>query len=147
VWQFYAYRRHKALLAKPNPAHLALAEYTRQNPGKIFTITQNVDGLSLRAGHPEDNIVAVHGDLWALKCETAPRCDYWEKNTKDPVVPALNVEEFPDDEDLPAVPRGELPHCPKCKSLLRPGVVFFNEQLPGLTYFGLSYGSCRDKQS
>jgi NAD+-dependent protein deacetylase sirtuin 5 len=131
VWQFYAYRRHKALHAKPNPAHFALAEYTRQNPGKVFTITQNVDGLSLRAGHPEENIVAVHGDLWSLKCERA-RCDYSEKNLKDPVVPALRVEDFPDDEDLPGVTRGELPHCPKCKSLLRPGVVFFNEQLPGL---------------
>lgn len=96
-----------------------------------------MDGLSLRAGHPEENIVAVHGDLWALKCERS-RCDYWEKNLKDPVVPALRVEEeFRDDEDLPMIPRGELPHCPKCKSLLRPAVVFFNEQLPGLIPFNL----------
>lgn len=132
VWQFYAFRRHKALLAKPNPAHIALAEYTRQNPHKIFTITQNVDGLSARAGHPEANIVAVHGDLWTLRCERT-RCRYSEKNLNDPIVPALKVQEdFPDDEEVPRIPNRELPHCPKCDGLLRPGVVFFNEQLPGI---------------
>ena len=132
VWQFYAYRRHKALLAKPNAAHLVLGEYTRQNPGKCFTITQNVDGLSQRAGHPEGNIIAVHGDLWTLRCER--ECGYEEKNLDDPLVPALKVdEEFPDDEDVPYIPRDKLPHCPKCRSLLRPGVVFFNEQLPGIS--------------
>jgi NAD+-dependent protein deacetylase sirtuin 5 len=91
-----------------------------------------VDGLSARAGHPEGNIVAVHGDLWTLKCERG--CGYSEKNVEDPVVPALRVdEEFPDDEDLPVIDRGKLPHCPKCQALLRPGVVFFNEQLLGTT--------------
>ena len=98
---------------------------------KVFTITQNVDGLSSRAGHPEGNIVAMHGDLWTLKCEKS-WCKYSEKNFKDPLVPALKVEEdFPDDEDVKKIPRRELPHCPKCDNLLRPGVVFFNEQLPG----------------
>ena len=102
------------------------------NPGKIFTITQNVDGLSLRAGHPVSNLVEVHGDLWTLKCERGGRCGYSEKNLNDPVVPALEVaDEFPDDEEVSRIPKGELPHCPRCNSLLRPGVVFFNEQLPG----------------
>lgn len=79
------------------------------------------------------NIVEVHGDLWTLKCERGERCGYTEKNMNDPVVPALQVtdEEFPDDEEVPRIPKGALPHCPKCNSLLRPGVVFFNEQLPG----------------
>ena len=120
-------------MAQPNPAHLALAEYTRQNPEKVFTITQNVDDLSPRAGHPPKNIVAMHGDLWSVKCERH-RCDYIEKNLKDPIVSALAVsdEEFPEDEAVTTIPKGELPHCPKCNSLLRPAVVFFNEQLPGL---------------
>ena len=96
-------------------------------------MTQNVDELSLRAGHPEDNIVAVHGDLWTLKCERGMRCGYSEKNFRDPLVPALRVQdEFPDDEAVKSIPVGELPRCPKCNGLLRPGVVFFNEGLPGL---------------
>lgn len=43
VWQFYSYRRHMALQAKPNPAHFALAELARRKPGFI-TLSQNVDG-------------------------------------------------------------------------------------------------------
>ena len=92
-----------------------------------------MDGLSSRAGHLETNLVAMHGDLWSLKCEKY-NCDFVEKNLKDPIVPALAVsdKEFPDDEAVPTIPNGELPHCPKCNGLLRPAVVFFNEQLPGL---------------
>lgn len=43
VWQFYGYRRHMALQAKPNPAHFALAELSRQKPD-FLTLSQNVDG-------------------------------------------------------------------------------------------------------
>jgi NAD+-dependent protein deacetylase sirtuin 5 len=88
----------------------------------------------------------VHGDLWTLKCERR-RCGYSEENLKDPVVPALRVEEFPDDQDMPNIPRGELPHCPKCNSLLRPGVVFFNEQLPGMVILEFADGRVSDRYS
>lgn len=43
VWQFYSYRRHMALKAKPNRAHLALAELARRMDG-FLTLSQNVDG-------------------------------------------------------------------------------------------------------
>lgn len=43
VWQFYSYRRHMALKAKPNPAHYALAELARKKEG-FLTLSQNVDG-------------------------------------------------------------------------------------------------------
>jgi hypothetical protein len=43
VWQFYNYRRHMALKAKPNPAHYALAELARKKEG-FQTLSQNVDG-------------------------------------------------------------------------------------------------------
>jgi NAD-dependent SIR2 family protein deacetylase len=43
VWQFYSYRRHMALKAKPNPAHYALAELARKKENFI-TLSQNVDG-------------------------------------------------------------------------------------------------------
>lgn len=45
VWQFYSYRRHMALQAKPNPAHYALAELARKKPNFV-TLSQNVDGRS-----------------------------------------------------------------------------------------------------
>ena len=49
VWQFYNYRRHMALQAQPNRAHLALAALAKKNPNFI-TLSQNVDGnLSYRS--------------------------------------------------------------------------------------------------
>jgi NAD+-dependent protein deacetylase sirtuin 5 len=47
VWQFYNYRRHMALKAKPNRAHYALAELARRHRGFI-TLSQNVDGMQHR---------------------------------------------------------------------------------------------------
>jgi len=44
VWQFYSYRRHMALKAQPNRAHLALAELARRRDG-FMTLSQNVDGI------------------------------------------------------------------------------------------------------
>lgn len=44
VWQFYSYRRHMALKAQPNRAHLALAELAKKRDG-FMTLSQNVDGI------------------------------------------------------------------------------------------------------
>ncbi len=44
VWQFYSYRRHMALRARPNRAHYALAELARRKEG-FLTLSQNVDGM------------------------------------------------------------------------------------------------------
>ena len=43
VWQFFNYRRQKALQAKPNRAHIALARLAEKKPG-FLAITQNIDG-------------------------------------------------------------------------------------------------------
>jgi hypothetical protein len=45
VWQFYSYRRHMALQAKPNPAHYALAELAKKKGDDFVTLSQNVDGM------------------------------------------------------------------------------------------------------
>ncbi|KAL8948032.1 MAG: hypothetical protein Q9222_005748 [Ikaeria aurantiellina] len=90
VWQFYSYRRHMALNAKPNPAHYALAELARKRP-EFVTITQNVDGLSPRADHPASQLHAVHGSLFDIRC-TEFYCNYVERdNYVDPIVPALAI--------------------------------------------------------
>lgn len=45
VWLFYAYRRHRALTAKPNRGHYALAELAkRMDEERFMCLTQNVDG-------------------------------------------------------------------------------------------------------
>ncbi|KAM0286754.1 hypothetical protein ACHAQH_000774 [Verticillium albo-atrum] len=139
VWLFYAYRRHMALAARPNRAHHALAALAREVPG-FMCLTQNVDGLSQRAGHPGAQLKALHGNLFALKCSNR-RCAYAdEENLEDPLVPALapaSAEIEPGRSlplldaanPIPDIARDELPTCPTCASLLRPGVVWFGEAL------------------
>ncbi len=88
VWQFYSYRRHMALNAKPNRAHLALAELSRQRPGFI-TLSQNVDGLSPRAEHPAKQLKLLHGSLYDVKCFN---CDYIRRDDfSDPISPVLAI--------------------------------------------------------
>lgn len=125
VWQFYSARRAAALRASPNRAHYALAELARRNPN-FLTLTQNVDGLSLRANHPSSQLLHLHGSLFALKC-TSFYCDYSDNNnTTHPLTPALA-----DPDSHSFIPAADLPHCPKCHTgLLRPGVVWFGEPLP-----------------
>lgn len=62
VWRFYSYRRHMALRVEPNPAHYALAQLSKQMPG-FMTLSQNVDGLSTRAGH-RHQLQLLHGTLF-----------------------------------------------------------------------------------
>ena len=147
-----------ALSVQPNPAHYALAELARKMPG-FMTLSQNVDGLSQRANHPREQLQLLHGTLFDLKCANR-RCDFREPNFDDPVVPALAIPTSGVDPTsnearqstnqqlqaiskghdldisdakvpLPSVNTGDLPHCPKCKkNLLRPGTVWFGENLP-----------------
>jgi NAD-dependent SIR2 family protein deacetylase len=72
-----------ALNVEPNPAHYALAELARRMPG-FLALTQNVDGLSPRAGHPEASLLLLHGSLFDVVC-THVACGYRGVNYVDPV--------------------------------------------------------------
>ncbi|EGZ67830.1 DHS-like NAD/FAD-binding domain-containing protein [Neurospora tetrasperma FGSC 2509] len=92
VWLFYAYRRHMALQAQPNAGHHALAALAKKNPN-FLCLTQNVDNLSSRAGHQQQQqqLQTLHGSLFTLQCSSYPsQCTYIDKNnTLDPLCPAL----------------------------------------------------------
>ena len=153
VWQFYSWRRINALKAKPNKGHLALAKLSKLNNIEFMTITQNVDGLLIRAGHPKEKLHEIHGSLFDLRC-TSFMCNYVDHdNFKNPLTKALADTEFEYDKSgrkrkiideseinklspqfapVKQIPEEELPQCPVCEdgSLLRPGVVWFGESLP-----------------
>jgi len=103
VWEFYNWRRSLINRVTFNPAHEALAELERRIP-HFTLITQNVDGLHVRAG--SRNILEIHGNLWKVRCT---RC---------------NRVSLDDSSDL-----GPLPKCRDCGGLLRPHVVWFGESL------------------
>ena len=106
VWDWYAERREKLQGVLPNAGHHALADFARRHPGRLTLITQNVDGLHQQAG--SEGVLSLHGDITANRWLDRPR-------------PCCNLAH--------AAP-GRPPRCPGCGNLLRPGVVWFGEELP-----------------
>jgi NAD-dependent deacetylase len=108
VWDFYARRLDVLKEARPNAAHLALAELERRGL-LAAVVTQNVDRLHELAG--SQAVVEVHGSIRTSSC---PSCR--ERVGFDEVVHLLEV--------APAPP------CPRCGAILKPDVVMFGELLP-----------------
>jgi NAD-dependent deacetylase len=67
VWAFYSARRESGQKAKPNPAHIALAELEAKLGDRYFLCTQNVDDLHERAG--SERLLHMHGELARSRCE------------------------------------------------------------------------------
>jgi NAD-dependent deacetylase len=102
VWRFYSKRRHDALAAAPNAAHLVLAKIEQKLGDNFYLCTQNVDDLHERAGSVR--VHHMHGSLFESRCV---ECD----------VP------FPDREQY----ESRLPVCPECGWAVRPHIVWFGE--------------------
>lgn len=69
VLEFYNMRRAKALAAKPNAAHFALAELQAgmaARGGEVTLCTQNVDDLHEAAGARD--VIHMHGELAKKRC-------------------------------------------------------------------------------
>jgi len=120
--------------ASPNPGHLALAE---MEAAGIVTgvITQNVDGLHLRAG--SSHVIEVHGTMRRVFClhcgQVFDRRDVAvqiEEQNPWITVPE-NVALAPDGDVLPESTEGfVVPTCTVCDGMLKPDVVFFGEYVP-----------------
>jgi len=106
IWSFFQQLRTQAEAAEPNAAHRALAAFEQAHEGEVTLITQNVDGLHVRAG--SQNVLELHGSLTSVKCTA---CDF---QAKDPSLVTATA----------------CPRCPRCGAPQRPGVVLFGEPLP-----------------
>jgi NAD-dependent deacetylase len=105
VWDFYGRRLAALSDARPNAAHLALAELERR--GLVAAVvTQNIDTLHAQAGSRE--VVEVHGSIRTASCTVC--------GVRVPIGSAL--------ERLP------LPTCEACGGNLKPDVVMFGEAMP-----------------
>ncbi len=118
VWRWYLYRLGVCRKADPNPGHLAIAEMERLFGDRFTLITQNVDGLHLRAGNSLKRTFQIHGNLFFMRCAGA--C------TEQPfplpeLVPSKTKSEPMTPEDL------SLLRCPRCKGMARPHVLWFDE--------------------
>lgn len=89
--------------AKPNLAHIALAEYEK-NGGKIEILTQNIDGLHQDAG--SKRVYELHGSTRRYFCTNCNK-----QYSLDDIKPF------------------GVPHCPDCGGVLKPDVVLYEEPL------------------
>jgi len=107
VWRWYMERLYgSTVIARPNPGHDALAQLEKIVP-KFTLVTQNVDTLHEQAG--STNVIHLHGNIGHFYCN-ACRTDY----------------ELRDEDRTADAP----PVCPFCTGMIRPGVIWFGEQLP-----------------
>ncbi|WP_223586432.1 Sir2 family NAD-dependent protein deacetylase [Microbacterium sp. OVT16B] len=120
--------------AQPNAGHIALAEL--ESGGVVSgIITQNVDGLHLRAG--SSHVIEVHGTMRRVTClhcgQVFDRRDIAvqiEESNPWIAVPE-NVLLAPDGDVLPETTEGfVVPVCTVCGGMLKPDVVFFGEFVP-----------------
>ncbi len=106
VHAFYDARRIAASDAKPNQAHVIIAEWQKRWPDRVRILTQKVDPLLERAGC--HSVVHLHGDALSMHCVV---CDLQWK-----------IEAVAYDQS----------GCPTCgkKKTVKPAVVFFGQAAP-----------------
>ena len=123
-WSWYLHRRATCLAARPNAAHEAITAIERRlraegDDSRFTLITQNVDGLHVRAGSSMERTWCIHGDLELMRC--AAGC---------------TPRRRPRPADLPTPwPRGRalrpeeaaLLRCEDCGGRARPHVLWFDE--------------------
>ena len=103
---FFKFYKEKMIYteAKPNSAHLALAEL--EKTGKLkAVVTQNIDGLHQAAG--SKNVYELHGSVhrnYCTKCHTFYDLNFILKSN-------------------------DIPQCPKCFGTVKPDVVLYEEGL------------------
>ncbi|MEQ1739336.1 MAG: Sir2 family NAD-dependent protein deacetylase [Methyloglobulus sp.] len=68
IWKWFLYRRGICEDALPNPGHLAIVKMEKLLGSRFRLVTQNVDGLHLRAGSNIDRTYQVHGNLNYMRC-------------------------------------------------------------------------------
>lgn len=105
VWEWYQYRKKIINESKPNPGHIAIAEFEKYYD-KVSVATQNIDNLHKRAG--STTIYELHGNIernYCIKCGANYETIEYKYTDK-------------------------APKCKKCGGLVRPDIVWFGEMLP-----------------
>jgi NAD-dependent SIR2 family protein deacetylase len=120
--------------AEPNAGHRALASLELHG-GVNGVITQNVDGLHLRAG--SQRVVDLHGSMDRVRClscgQLYARADIAARLEElNPWLAAVTPEELGPDGDvrIDDVDGFEVPACSACGGVLKPDIVFFGEFVP-----------------
>ena len=120
IWGWYLYRRGICARAEPNAAHLALARLEQDLEDRMTLVTQNVDGLHLRAGNTLSRTWQIHGNVQFMRC--ADGCG------AEPLpVPENLPMDWPRDKPIDTC-HWRCLQCPRCCGRTRPHVLWFDER-------------------
>lgn len=102
VLDFYNMRRREIAAAKPNAAHIGLAELEKNH--QVSIITQNIDDLHERAG--SSNVLHLHGEIFKMRSDK-------NENLISEIRGDINLGDYAEDG-----------------AQLRPHIVWFEEPVP-----------------
>ncbi len=96
-WRRWVALYQGLLAAKPNPAHLALAELC--GAGMLAAvITQNVDNLHQESGIPPEKVIELHGNTRRIRCmhcrQLVPTDDVWKRLSGGDTAPECSCGGF-----------------------------------------------------
>ena len=118
VWRWYLHRATVCERAAPNDGHRALAELEKKLTKRFLLITQNVDGLHLRAGNSPERTYQIHGNVFFMRCAAECRPDLRP-------LPASLIGR--DKEQPLTASEADRLVCPACGERTRPHVLWFDE--------------------
>jgi NAD-dependent deacetylase len=118
VWRWYLFRRGVCRSAAPNAAHRALVDFEERAGDRFLLVTQNVDGLHLRAGNSVARTYQIHGNVDFCRCVRG--CPPAVRE-----LPATLPEIWEKERPLDAAELAAL-RC-ACGDWLRPHVLWFDE--------------------
>ena len=120
VWRWYLYREAVCRTAQPNAGHRAITAISKCiGSSQTPLMTQNVDGLHRRADFPASDLYEVHGHIGEMRCAARCSWDRWSLPQLD--LTPEKVKSLTDDT------LEETLRCPKCGSISRPHVLWFDE--------------------
>jgi NAD-dependent deacetylase len=110
-WQMSTEMYEPMKKALPNSAHLAIAEMERL--GKLdCVITQNIDGLHLKAGNSRKKVIELHGTALTVSCLSCKK-KYDRDEIQDRLRQGLRV-----------------PYCDTCGGPLKSDTISFGQPMP-----------------
>lgn len=124
---------------RPNTGHRLIASWEAAGRS-VGCITQNVDGLHLRAG--STRVVELHGAMHRVRCLDCGQIyareaieDRIRRSLPRPISGVSHGEMRPDGDVSGAeIPGFEPPLCSRCAGLLKPDLVYFGEFIPPRRY-------------
>ena len=123
-WKWYLMRFLICRKAEPNDGHYAIVEAEKILGDRFSLVTQNIDGLHLRAGSSFENCYQIHGSINHMRCSRECTDELYPLPKECDLI--TETEEFESVKEFLV--------CPKCGAMTRPHVLWFDEYYTEVHY-------------